>query len=221
MTIPMIDTLSSNESFDNNIFPATGSDAKIIKYDSDGEIVEFEVEAVEEVDIYGSQNLKMFFWKERDIPKWKVYVTDQRIVVWHPYSKGLIGKPKEKQGKSTGGHLIYRGILRVAAWINAENGPVLAAMCLRDNGQRSTLFLMFSDEENLKNIAKEMNKRINSYIEEANIALSEDNDMFKKNPDIKDKWNSFPSDMFVDKDEELNVILPMNSWEMAPSSRFS
>lgn len=221
MTVPMIDTLSSNESFDNNIFPATEADAKIKRYKSDGDITEFEVDSVEELDIHGAQNEKMFCWKEKDIPKWKVYVTDQRIVLWHPYSKGLIGKPKEKQGKSTGGHLLYGSILRVAAWINAANGPVLAVMCLRDNGQRKTLFLMFSDEDNLKNIAKEMNKRINLYIEKTDNALSEDNDMFKENPDIKEKWNSFPSDMFVDKDAELNVILPMNSWEMAPSSRLS
>ena len=101
MRVPLIATLdASNKETPFHDLDGVG---RIPFSANDGDPVAVKADTVECRDFLSTGKSEINFWLE-GVPagSWDITVTDQRLVVYNRFSKGLIGKPKEKVETNNG-----------------------------------------------------------------------------------------------------------------------
>lgn len=78
-----------------------------------------------------------------------IYVTNQRLVEYNRFSKGLIGKPKEKNGKASAGYL-YNGSISNLRTFYQRGVPVLLICCYRIDGTRIAITVKCSNLDTIE-----------------------------------------------------------------------
>ena len=218
MRVPIVGQMDAN-SAEIRPFPALDAAARVTLTANDGQPAIFQADSVECRDFLAGGRSDICFWLD-GIPakSWSAVVTDQRFIVHNTYSKGLIGKPKEKPGKATAGHLYFGSISNLSAFLN--NGtPVLLVCCIRQDGTRTAITLKSSDIESMKRLAYELHDRIDKWIVAQGRKFDEAS-ADEKRLSVLQKWNKFNSSVWTG-DKEYSVFVPCNSWDQVADSRLS
>ena len=220
MRIPIISSKEANTREDA-LFPELDRDARIVLDEKDGKAATFLVQNVKCMDFISTGKGEIPFWLNgvRD-KSWEVIITDRRICVYNPFSKGLIGAAKEKRGKSTVGHLYFDSISNLSTFFE-KGAAVLLVVCYRKDGTKSCISIEEGDPKMMKQLAMELHKRLEKYISSNNLKIIIDD---KTEAGIKkavEKWNSFPEIMWTNNTGEVSVFVPCNEWKRVADSRLS
>lgn len=216
MRVPLIATLDANSS-ETRPFPALDGVGRISFLNKDGESTTFQADTVECSDFLATGKTEINFWLD-GVPSgsWSVIVTDQRIVVYNKFSKGLIGKAKEKNGKASAGHMYYGSVSNMSTFY--QNGtPVLSFCCYRKDGTRTAFTVKSSDLASMKRLASELHDRIDRWVVTQGRKLDESDGNEKYIAALK-KWNDFNANLWSG-DKEYSVFVPSESWDQVPDSR--
>ena len=216
MRVPLIGQLDANVS-EIKPFPALDGSARLPLTANDGQPAIFTADSVECRDFLPGGKSEICFWLD-GIPakSWSIIVTDQRFAVYSTYSKGLIGKAKEKPGKATAGHLYYGSISNLSA-LTFNGAPVLLVCCYRADRTRTAFAVKSSDVASMKKIASELHDRIDRWITSQGRKFDTAS-IDEKRASVMKKWNEFNANVWA-SDKEYSVFVPCNSWDQVADSR--
>lgn len=215
MRVPIITVLDAGTE-ETKPFPAMDRAGNIFFSDKDGEKTTFSADIVESMDFpAGGARPETVFWMD-GAPAWDIIITEQRIAVLNKYSKGLIGKPKAKQGKTTAGHLYFKSISNLSTFFH--NGtPVLLILCFRADGTRTAIVIKSLDINSMKKMAVSLHDNIDKWLIKNKIKLDE-SDSNEKHQAVLKEWNEFNNNAWIDE-QEHNVHVACKSFEKVPDRR--
>lgn len=216
MRVPIIAALDASCS-ETRPFPALDGVGRIPFSGKDGEPLTFQADTVECSDFLSTGKTEIGFWLD-GVPSgsWNIYVTNQRFVVYNSYSKGLIGKAKEKKGKASAGHLYYGSISNLSTFYQG-GVPVLLVCCYRADRTRTAITVKYSNLDSMKKLATALHDHIDGWIVNQGRKLAE-SDSNEKHQEVLKKWNEFNANVW-NGDKEYSVFVPCDSWDQVPDSR--
>lgn len=215
----LIDTKDANTQ-ENQLYPALDGGGKIKFGGQDGTPACYNVQTIKCLDILQNGKNEIPFWLNdiRD-KSWEVFVTDQRIAVYNPYSKGLIGKAKEKPGKSSVGHIYYKSMCNLSTFFSQENGkPVLICACFRNDGTKSSIAIESNDIQEMKKLVSELHGRIERWIGENNKKIVIDDKTAEGIKKAVNNWDTFLERVWTVKNGDVTVFVPCNEWDKVADS---
>lgn len=218
MRVPLIRTLDANENASGyKLFPSTDGLAKIKMEEDDGtEIKEFSVDRVE-CRSFGAKSEIDFCMDGVGTKSWTVSVTKKRIIVWNAASKGLFGKPKEKSGKATGGHLLFESLGWLSTFCGPQGKKILLCVCLRKDQCKSALAIS-GDEASMKKLLIALHGMADTWITEHNMKLRQEGADEKQNKALE-AWENFVDNAWGNATEEESVMLPVKSMKFVANSQ--
>ena len=191
MRVPIITALDANTS-EAGPFPATDGSAGILFSGEDGHMNTYEADRVDCRDFPAGGRSEIVFWldgvKSRS---WKIFVTDRRIAVWNPCTKGMLGKAKEKPGKASTGHLYYQSISNLSAFCDPNGTPVLIVCCYRQDGMRTAFSILSPDVQSMRRLATDLHDRIDAWIVNNHRKLDRASVQSDKQMKALDNWDNF------------------------------
>lgn len=216
MRVPLIAQIDANSS-ETRPFPALDGVGRIPFSEKDGSPLTIKADKVECCDFLSTGKSEINFWLD-GIPagSWDITVTDQRLVVYSRFSKGLIGKPKEKAGKASAGHMYYGSISNLSVFLDG-NVPVLLICCYRKDGTRTAFTIKSTNLDSMKKLAAELHDHIDRWIISQGRKLDE-SDGDEKLIAVLKKWNEFNENLW-NGNKEYSVFVPCQSWDQVPDSR--
>ena len=219
MRVPLIAALDANTP-ETRSFPATDASAGILFSKMDGRISEHYVDKVDCRDFTPGARSEIGFWLDGvKSLSWRVYVTDNRIIVWNACTKGLMGKAKEKPGKASAGHLYYNTIANLSAFCDPSGVPVLIVSCFRQDGMKTAFSIVSPDVQAMRRLASELHDRIDAWIVNFGRKLDRANTTSDKQMKALDGWDSFTSHLWEKRDSSVTVFVPCSSWDKVADSR--
>lgn len=218
MVVPLISALDRNAE-EVIPFPATDDMAKISIKPQDGQVKEYTVDKVDCRDMANGRNDITFWLDDVREGSWKVIVTDQRVCVWNPYSKGLFGKPKEKPGKASGGHIGFGSVTHLSTFFDSKGNPILLVCCYRYSGIRTMFSMTTKNMDTMKSIACDLFDRIDEYITKNGRKSPTDGTATDKEQLALDKWVLFKESIWASSNSEFSVLVPCPSWDKVADSR--
>ena len=215
MRVPILATLEKN-STGGKIFPTTDDQARIVLNDSDGEIKTFSVDRVECRDMIPNHGSQITFWLD-DIPSnsWNVTITESRLLFWNPYSKGMIGKPKVKSGKASGGNLAFKSILKISTFYDRVGCKVLLLICERKDGTNTAVSIA-ADNETMQNIFDALYAAIDKWSFAFGRLNADDGEAYAKR---LAQWEHLPEAVWQNPNTEIVVSPPVNNYYLVPNCR--
>lgn len=216
MRVPLIATLDAN-STETRPFPALDGVGRIPFSNEDGAPITIKADSVECRDFLSMGKNEISFWLD-GIPtgSWDIIVTNQRVVVYNKFSKGLIGKPKEKTGKASAGHMYYGSVTNLSVFMDGSI-PVLLICCYRNDGTRTAFTIKSANTNSMKKLAAELHDHIDRWIISQGRKIDESDGDEKHIAALK-KWNKFNENLW-NGDTEYSVFVPCQSWDQVPDSR--
>ena len=216
MRVPLIAALDAN-SKETRPFPDLDGVGRIPFSAKNGEPLTVKADTVECRDFLSTGKSEINFWLE-GVPasSWDITVTDQRFVVYNRFSKGLIGKPKEKAGKASAGHMYYGSISNLSTFMDGRS-PVLLVCCYRNDGTRTAFTIKSANIDSMKKLATELHDHIDRWIISQGRKLDESDGNEKHIAALK-KWKEFNENLW-NGDKEYSVFVPCQSWDQVPDSR--
>ena len=213
MVVPLISALDRNTE-EVIPFPATDDMAKISIKSDDGTVKEYTVDKVDCRDMANGRNDITFWLDDIREGSWKVIVTDKRVCVWNPFSKGLFGKAKEKPGKASGGHIGYGAVTNLSAFYDSKGNAVLIVCCYRYSGVRTMFTIVSRNVDIMRSLACDLYDRIDEYITINGRKSPTDGTATDKEQLTLDKWVLFKDSIWKDKSaSEFSVLVPCPSWD--------
>ena len=221
MRVPLIATLNANTP-GNTLFPEINQDARIEFSAVDGDVSEYNVEKIDCRDFLQNGKVEINFWLNGTRHNsWKIYISDRRIVVWNPFTSGLIGKAKEKADKVSAGHLLFESISNLSAFYDQSGVPVFIVCCYRQDGTRTVFSIQSQDIATMKSCATELHQRIDEWLIKNGCKLEQTEEAPKEHLEALERWGSFTSKLWEKSDCESNVFIPNKEWSKVPNSRLS
>ena len=220
MRLPLISPISIN-SESARPFPALDKTGKIMPVQEDGmQAKTFSVDSVDCRDfISGGQEVTFSLGV---LPKnsWKVTITDCRITFWNSYTKGVIGKAKEKSGKVSAGHLMFESLIWISAFYAPEDQiPTLILTCQREDGTTSGFAIQSGSLETLKELATELHRRVDAFITKHGTKIVANDSADENRTKALHMWDEFESSVFKNTDSEIKAMVIAEEVELVPNSR--
>lgn len=215
MRVPILATLEKN-SAGGKIFPATDDQARIVLNDSDGGTKTFSADRVECRDMNAGHGSEITFWLD-GIPcnSWKVTITESRLLFWNPFSKGLIGKPKEKNGKASGGNLAFKSIKKLSTFYDRIGSKVILLVCERKDGT-DTAISIAANNENMKEIFDALYAAIDKWSYTYGRLNADDGEAYAK---LLAQWEHLPEAVWYNPKAEIVVSPPVKNYHLVPNCR--